>query len=358
MQEKIIKLSKDLISIPSIKSEVKELKRVLEIAKKELSGFSYKEYESNGVPSLLYYNTKTLPKKFKFILNAHLDVVPGKPEQYSPKISGNKLIGRGALDMKAAAAVEILVFKELSKNISYPIGLQIVTDEEVGGQNGTGYQIKKGITADFVIAGEYTNLDINNSAKGPLWLKITAKGKSAHSAFLWQGDNAIQKMILFINKINQMYPIPKKEAWITTMNLTKIETSNVTFNKVPDTCSASFDIRRIPEDVDKVLKRIKSIIPNDFDLEILENEPAQFANKNDTYLTKLEKSIHKITNNKVNYIGFNGASDARFYTDRGIPAICFGPNGEGIHIDNEWVDIKSLDTYYTILKDFILSLEK
>lgn len=358
MKDEILELSKKLISIPSVKGNAAAINKVLDITKKELKDFNFKEFSKKDSKSLIFYNQRSLPKKFKFILNAHLDVVPGKPEQYSPKIIGNKLFGRGALDMKSAAAVEILVFKELSKKINYPIGLQVVTDEEIGGQNGTGNQVEKGILADFVIAGEYTNLEINNKAKGPLWLKVTAKGKTAHSAFLWQGDNAIQKMISFITKVNNIYPVPKKEAWVTTQNLTKIETSNETFNKVPDSCTASFDIRRIPEEVDKVLKNIKNILPKDFDMEILEDGPAQFAKKNDPYLKKLANSIQKTTKTKVKFVGFNAASDARFYTDLGIPAICFGPSGMGIHIDNEWVDIKSLSTYYEILKDFILDLEK
>ena len=48
MESKILELSKKLMSVPSVKGEVKELNRVLEIAKKELNGYSYKEYKSNG----------------------------------------------------------------------------------------------------------------------------------------------------------------------------------------------------------------------------------------------------------------------------------------------------------------------
>jgi succinyl-diaminopimelate desuccinylase len=358
MQEEILQLSKKLMVIPSTKDSPKDIDKVLGIVKQELKGFMFKDFTNNGSKSIIFYNKPSLPSKFKFILNAHLDVVSAKPEQYSPKIVGGKLYGRGSLDMKAPAAVEILIFKKLAKQIDYPFGLQIVTDEETGGHDGTGYQVEKGVKADFVIAGEYSNLKINNKAKGPLWIKVSAKGKTSHGAYVWAGENAIQKMALFIEEMNKLYPIPKKETWCTTQNLAKIETTNETLNKVPDNCSAYFDIRRVPEEKDLVLKKIKKILPKDFELSILEDEPVQFTKEDDPSVVKLGKSIQKITGKKVEFVGFNGASDARFYNAVNTPAVCFGPTGEGLHTDNEWVDINSLNSYYEILKDFVLNLDK
>ncbi len=358
MENHILELSKKLMTIPSVKGNSAAMNRVLKITEKELVKFKFREFVQNGSKSLIFYNQKTFPKKFKFILNAHLDVVSAKPEQYTPKIKDGKLYGRGALDMKAPAAAEILAFKEMAGKVTYPIGLQIVTDEEVGGHNGTGYQIEKGVRAGFVIAGEYTNLKINNRAKGPLWIKVTAEGKTSHGAYVWNGDNAIQKMILFIQEMNQLYPIPKKESWVTTQNLGKIETTNETLNKVPDNCSAYFDIRRIPEEKGKVLKNVKKILPKDFELTVLEDEPVQYAGENDPFIIKLKESIQNITKKKADFVNFHGASDARFYNTVGTPAICFGPIGEGLHTDNEWIDIESLNTYYRILTDYILSLDK
>ena len=85
MINKILSLSKRLISIPSTKENPLELKKVLGSAENELGkGFTVEKFKKNGVPSLLFYNTPRRPKKFKIILNAHLDVVPGKLEQYIP----------------------------------------------------------------------------------------------------------------------------------------------------------------------------------------------------------------------------------------------------------------------------------
>ncbi len=249
MKSQILDLTSKLISIPSTKDNSKTLKQVLDVALKELKDFTIEYFEKDGVPSALVYPQSKRPKKFKVILNAHLDVVAAKEKQFQPKIKNNRLYGRGAIDMKGAAAVEILLFKELAKKLSYPLALQLVTDEEIGGFKGTKYQIEKGVRADFVIAGEPTDFGINHKAKGIIWAKVHFSGKSAHGAYPWQGENALLKAKKALDKLYKSYPLPKKEAWRTTVNLARIETTNQTFNQVPDNAVLSLDVRYIPEEL-------------------------------------------------------------------------------------------------------------
>ena len=68
----------------------------------------------------------------RVILNGHMDVVPGNPGQFSPRIDGDRLIGRGAYDMKAALGAMMLATSDLAA--APPDGVQvelvIVPDEE------------------------------------------------------------------------------------------------------------------------------------------------------------------------------------------------------------------------------------
>jgi len=84
---------------------------------------------------LIYLGAKR--PRFQVILNAHLDVVPAQPDQFRPRREGDRLYARGAQDMKVAALVEAQVFRELAAELPYPLALQLVTDEEVGGRDGT-----------------------------------------------------------------------------------------------------------------------------------------------------------------------------------------------------------------------------
>ncbi len=356
MLSKILSLAQEMISIKSTPDNPTALKEILTLALSNLKKFTIEKFESNGCKSALIYKSNNRPRKFKIILNGHLDIIPGKKDQYLPKIKGNKLYGAGAMDMKANVACFIAVFNEIANKINYPLGLQLVTDEEIGGFNGTKYQIEQGVCADFVIAGEPTNFDIINKAKGILWVKITSRGKSAHGAYPWKGKNAIWEMNKFLNSLFKKYPIPKKEQMTTTINLSKIKTSNSAFNKIPDDCEIWLDIRYASEDLNNIVNTIKSLLPKDFTFEIVVNEPALSTNKNNYYIKQLKETAQKIIQKEIIIRSANGSSDARHYMRVNCPGIEFGPIGGGIGSDNEWVNIKSLEQYYKIIKEFLLKL--
>ena len=353
----IISLSKKFISIHSTEGNKEALEEILSIASNQLTNFIKKEFFSNDKPSLLIHNSTPETKHFKIILNAHLDVVPGKKGQFKPIIKEDKLYGRGAYDMKAAAAVMILVFKELAKDMNYPLALQLVTDEEIGGHDCTQYQIEKGITADFVIAGENTSYEIRHKSKSLLWIKLKTTGKSSHAAYPWVGENAIQKMNRILEKLEKIYPTPTQAIWRTTVNVAKIETPNETFNRVPDECTVWLDIRFIPEEEYDILPNIKKIITSDTHIEIVVKENPAYTDPANPYIQSLQKIIKTYSKDDGEIKGANGSSDVRFFnTMVKVPGIEFGPKGTCAHGDDESVDVDSLEMYYHILKEFLLSV--
>jgi succinyl-diaminopimelate desuccinylase len=356
MIKKIVNLSKKLIKIESTSHNTVNLNKILDLTLDNLSEYKIEKFNNKGTRSALIYNTSNRPEKFKILFNAHLDVVPGKPKSYEPKVSENKLFGTGAMDMKSNAACLILLFNLLGKKVSYPFGLQLTTDEEVGGFKGTKYQIEKGVNSEFVIAGESTGLNIVNRSKGVLWLKIISKGKSFHGAYPWKGDNAILKMNLFLNKLTKLFP-NKEKPWQTTVNISDIESNNKSYNKIPDQCNLNLDIRYVPEESKTIIKKIKKILPRNFLMEIIVNEPPVYTKPDNKYLLQLLSSSKKILNKEVEFYSSNGSSDARHFSYIGSSGIEFGAKGGSIGSDKEWVSIKSLEQYYLILKDFLLSLE-
>ncbi|MEI6660439.1 MAG: M20/M25/M40 family metallo-hydrolase [bacterium] len=355
-KDNIVNLSEKLIAIRSISGNEKGLSEALELVVSQLQDFTIERFERKGIKSVLVYKSQKRPKKFRVILNGHLDVVPGKESQYVPKIKGNKLFGVGSMDMKANVACLVNVFKGVADRVNYPLGLQLVTDEEVGGFDGTKYQVDKGVRADFVVAGEPTNFDIVNKAKGILLLRIYAQGKTAHGAYPWRGQNAIVMIMDFLKELEAKYPTPKEDKWVTTVNVANIGTDNKALNKIPDDCFVELGVRYIPEDSNKILTDIKKLLPKGFKLEVIAKEPALLTDKNDKYIEALKNISSKILKKKVILRGANGSSDARHYASMGCSGIEFGPVGGDIGGDKAYVDIPSLDKYCSILEKFLLSL--
>jgi len=354
MVNSILKLAQELISVPSTRENTDALNKVIGIAKKELNEMNIKEYNSNNVPSLLASNQPGA-EKHKIILNAHMDVVPANENQYKPYIKDGKLYGRGAYDMKSAAAAMILVFKEVAPIVKYPLALQLVTDEEIGGYNGAKYQVEKGVKTDFIIAGENTSLVIVNKSKGLMWTKISAKGRSAHGAYPWNGENAIWKIKKVLDVIEKDYPIPAKAEWRTTINVASVQTSNTTANKVPDDCTLTLDVRYIAEERNTIEKYLTSLSQYDVTVDIYFKDPVHFTPPDNPFIKELQKHIKKNSSAQALIEPRHGASDVRHFNANKMDGIEFGPVGFGHHTDEEWVDIKSLEQYYAILKSFLLS---
>lgn len=353
----ILRLTKQLLSIPSTPYAYDQLQSVLALAKKELRSFEMENFQNNNIPSILVRNTNKKTKHFKIILNGHLDVVSGSDRLFRPIEQEGRLYGRGAYDMKAAAAVMIILFKHIARELPYPLALQLVTDEEEGGINGTGYQVEHGIRGDFVIIGEAgSNLHIKNQAKGIMQVKLTAQGQSSHSAYPWLGANAIVTIHEAIQTIHRLYPVPANPSWETTVNVVRITTSNESLNKIPEDCAAYIDIRYIPDEADTIIEKIKSVLSPQVSIEILRSAMSTYTHPENEYINLLYTIIKKHSQTPPEISGSHGASDLQYYSAVRCPGIEFGPIGYAHHSDHEWVDINSLLMYYRILEDFLHSL--
>ena len=135
--------------------------------------------------------------------------------------------------MKVAALVLADVFRSLAPVLPYPLGLQLVTDEEVGGYDGTAHQIAAGVTAGFVLIGEQSGLRVVTDSKGILQVRLHATGTAAHAAYPWLGDNALLTVTGAVDAVLRRYPVPADEQWRTTVNVARIETTNPPSTRCP-----------------------------------------------------------------------------------------------------------------------------
>lgn len=321
-----------------------------------LSDFTVEWFERNGQRSFLAYVGPVRPAVFRVIFNGHVDVIPGNEQFYQPWQDGDRLYGIGALDMKANLVVMCEVFRTMATQVPVPIALQVVSDEETGGFDGTLLQIEQGVRADLVISGETTQFQVVNQAKGIVWLKVHATGEAAHGAYPWRGQNAILTLSAALQRVLQRYPTPADQAWVTTVNVARIETTNQAFNRVPDQATAWLDIRCIPADAPTVVATVQEAVGAHCQVELVVAEPALATSAAHPDVQALQQAVAAVRGSLAPLAAAQGSSDARHYMRVGGAGVEFGPIGGGIASDTEWTSMAGLAEYAQVLSHFLRTL--
>jgi succinyl-diaminopimelate desuccinylase len=285
-------------------------------------------------------------------------VVPGHAEQFSPRVEGDRLYGRGAYDMKGGLAAMMCAMRDLVDQDAVRVRFVCVPDEESEDIDTRSIDevVRGGFPADFAITGEPTDLHVGVQAKGVLAFRLNVHGRSAHGSTPWLGDNAVLKAIDVFRRIESL-PFSRESSEMfdrPSVNLGRIHGGDA-LNKVPDLCTMVVDIRYLPnQDPGEILAQIRSIP----DIEVVRTftrVPADVSRTN-PYVTALVSTVGRLTEGESMSVGRDGASDAVAFLQAGIPAVEFGPAGAGHHGPEEWVSIASLARYRQTLCDFVLGL--
>ena len=377
--DEMLSIAKELIQAPSENppGNEKEAAKIVEDYLKEFDVSNITTYEPEkdrmSIEAVVGNGKKTL------IWNGHLDVVPiGDPEnwKHSPfgaEESDGKLWGRGACDMKGsvAAALEAIAAIQRSEvELEGKLVFQAVADEEVGGALGARYLVENSKfckNADAGICGEPTEFKLVIAAKGLIWPRITALGRSCHGSTPNKGINAISKMTKVIQALESMelkanHPILGKP----TINIGTIEGGTKT-NIVPDRCTITVDRRIIPgerkeEIVQTIEKLLGDLQEKDSELKIETNltkdllyeEPSEIS-KDDEIVKLVSKCYKDIFSKKSEVSGMSGATDARFLINQGrIPTLIFGPGSlDQAHTIDEFIEMETLERATDVFAEII-----
>ena len=218
--------------------------------------------------------------------------------------------------------------------------------------------VAEGLTGDFAITGEPTDLHIGVQAKGVLAIRLAVHGTAAHGSTPWLGDNAILKAHDVFRRIETL-PFSRESSELfdrPSISLNGI-TGGDAFNKVPDRCEIDVDIRYLPnQEPEAILGQIRAI----GDLDILKcftRAPA-IVHRTNPYVLALRDAVGRSVGGDALSVGRDGASDAVSFLEAGVPAVEFGPIGGGHHGPEEWVSVASLHAYRQALGAFVARLPR
>ncbi|HEU5012727.1 MAG TPA: M20/M25/M40 family metallo-hydrolase [Roseiflexaceae bacterium] len=353
LRDELTALTCDLVAIPSIDTRPDALRAVIDYAEqyaRAIDGLHITAGEQAGKPYLIATLHDT--RAPDLMLNAHLDVVPGRAEQFQPRIENGRIYGRATQDMKGSGAVLLRLMKDLATLDTPPnVGFMFVSDEEIGGEEGVGYLAEQGWNCKLFIAAEPTDLQICYAHKGAMWVEVHFEGQPAHGSRPWEGRNVILDLRDGLVAMEERFPNPTRDTWRTTVTPTIVQGGEAG-NRLPENVVLTLDIRFVPEDQpDDIMAGLRECFPH-ADVRLLRSGPPLDTDPEHPTVRRLAGVIADVTGAPAGFYHEHFATDARFYSVRGVPAVCVGPVGAGLHSDEEWVDIASLEQLYEIFRRF------
>jgi acetylornithine deacetylase/succinyl-diaminopimelate desuccinylase-like protein len=328
------------------------------------------------------------------LLLGHIDVVPTEPSQwshppFSAEIVDGYLWGRGAIDMKGLAALELelfLLLKRLGVPLKRDVILAATADEEAGGTFGMAWLAENHfdqIDAEYCInegggvgtqQGERWFFGCQTAEKGICWLRLSAHGRPGHASVPW-GSTAVTRLAAAVEKLaharTTQHLIPTVEHYIKALAeitpapagpallglldpqreiqaLSQIENQGLaaqlhaslhnTFtptllkagekiNVIPSVAEAQVDCRLIPGQTPaQAVAELAQIIGDEIEIEVVRTSPGIESSSESALFTLMQQVLEEVLPGSVlTPFLVPGGTDGRFLAAKGVKVYGFWP---------------------------------
>lgn len=292
------------------------------------------------------------------MFNGHIDTVTimgYEDDPLSGKIVNGKLYGRGAADMKcgiAAAMVALANAKAL--NLPGDVIFAGVADEEAESL-GTEQILEAGWRADAAVVNEPTNLEIYHAHKGFVWLEVNIHGLAAHGSRADLGIDAITKAGHFLVELDRHAKRLQEGTLETKVGQPSVHASLIKggeeTSSYPALCTLSIEYRTIAgqtsetvkQEIQALLDKLVEEVPDfKYDLKVTFNRSPFEIPLDDPFTRLVGDFVGKVTGEEVKMSGGPFWTDCALLADAGIKTLLWGPQGDGLHAKEEWVDVESI----------------
>jgi len=309
----------------------------------------------------------------------HTDVVPPGDEKawqhppFAGDVAGDKLYGRGAVDMKGGIACFVAAALDyLAANGGKPkrgsISFLITGDEESVAVNGTvkllQWAAARGESFDHCILGEPSNVEtigdtIRAGRRGSLNGTLIVAGRQGHVAYPDRFDNPIRGLVTLITALQAPLDEGNEHFAPSNLEFTSVDVGNPTVNVVPGEARGRFNIRYNDRHTQASLKalierRAKAAgggrIHHRF--EWPPSNADVFVIKQGPFTDLAIAAIKDVTGRTPELSTSGGTSDARFIKDY-CPVFEFGLVGQTMHQVDECTPVADLITLTAVYRRII-----
>ena len=279
-------------------------------------------------------------------LNAHGDVVPPGEgwthDPYGAAIVDGQLYGRASAVSKSDFATFVFAtraIETLRQHLAGGVELYFTYDEEFGGTLGPGWLLEQGLAkCDLLVAAGFS-YQVITAHSGCLQMEVTVHGRMGHAAVPDTAIDALQGAVAILNALyarNVAYKqVTSGVAGIVHpyINVGRIEGGTNT-NVVPGTVVFKLDRRMIPEeDPAAVEQEIRDTIAQAaatragirVDLKrLLLAHPLKPLAGNLPLVEAIRRNATRVFGEEIPVCGTPLYTDARLFSERGIPAVIYG----------------------------------
>jgi putative selenium metabolism hydrolase len=348
----LIQFLRELCAIPSMDSNIKD---VGERAAAEMRKLGYDDVWFDKMGNVI---GRIGDGPRKLLYDSHLDTVGiGDPDEwewdpFEGKVEDGVFYARGACDEKGSTPgmmYGLAIARDLGLLDGYTAYYFGNMEEWNDGSAPQAFVETEGIMPDFVVIGEPTMMKVYTGHVGRVEMKIVAKGKSAHAASNYLGDNAIYKLLPIMAHIEKMQPELAIHEVLGPgrITVTDIDVNSPSINAVPNEATMFVD-RRITggETPEAAIAQVQAIVGqrDDVRVELLKyNDPSYtgfvletdkiypswfFANT-EPFVSAGVKTIQTLGWNTTETGTWAFSTNGCYWAGKkGIPSIGFGPGDE------------------------------
>jgi len=358
-REDIIRFMRDICAIPSMDGQIKAVGERIQAEMRKL-GFDEVRFDKMGNTIGRIGNG---PKVI--VYDSHIDTVGvGDPAEWEwdpfvGKVENGILFARGACDEKGSTpgmVYGLAIARDLGLLDGYTAYYFGNMEEQCDGIAPNAFvEVDPQVRPDFVVIGEPTRMQVYRGHKGRVELRVTAKGRSAHAASHYLGDNAVYKMAGVIAAIRDLdrrmrfgfgyHPV----QGYASIAVTDAEARTASINAVPDQFTIYIDRRMtLSETREEVIAQVRGLIPDYLQEEIQVEElfydtpsytgftfpvpkfyPPWLLEDSHPLTQAAQQTVELLWNEKRELGTWDFSTNGTYWAGKaGIPSIGFGPGNE------------------------------
>lgn len=285
-------------------------------------------------------------------LVGHIDTVP-PAERQRVGVEADRLYGCGASDMKAGVAFILQALEDREQFSCDLVGVFYDREEGPYADNGLEPLLDKLPPVELAVVLEPTNNRVQAGCVGSLQARVHFRGKRAHSARPWQGENAMYRAVPLLQRLSKL---SRRQVDCQGLEFFEVITATQAFcpgpsNAVPELFTVNLNSRFAPgRSADEAWAELTALVAGEGELELLDVAPSGAV--------QLEHPVLQtwIREQQLGPEPKQAWTDVARFTQRGIPAFNFGPGDPAqAHQADEFVALDALDCGYARLRALLQS---